>query len=60
MATFGKLLIAGIAGIVLFKVLLTVFGLAIGLLAIAIKVTLVAVVVYFLWKVVGDRRRKAA
>lgn len=60
MATFGRLLIAGVAGIVLFKVLLSVFGLAIGLLAIAIKVTLIALVVYFLWKILGDRRRKAA
>lgn len=62
MKSLAKLTVAGLSGVVLFKlfatVLIPLLGLFVGLIALTVKVALIAAVVFFLytvfWKKSGD------
>ena len=62
MRTFGTMFVGGIAALVLFKLLLgfvlPLLGLLVGLVAMAVKIALVAAVAYFVYSLVRGRRRE--
>lgn len=64
MKTFAALTVAGLAGIALFKLLtallLPVLGLLFGLVALTVKLALVAAVVFFVYSLIRKGRREAA
>ena len=56
MRTFATLTVAGVAGILLFKlVLLPVLALFMGLLAMTVKLAILAAVIYFIYSMVKRR-----
>jgi hypothetical protein len=61
MRTFATLTVAGVVGIVLFKlVVLPILALFVGLVAMAIKLALVAAVIYFVWSMLKRRNEADA
>ena len=64
MKTFAALTVAGVAGLVLLKllaaVLLPALGLLLGLVALTMKLALVAAVGYFVYSMIRKSRNKAA
>lgn len=62
MRTFAALTVAGVAGIVLLKLLATLifplFGLLIGLLATTVKFALVAAVIFFVYSLIRKRKEE--
>ena len=63
MRSFGTVAFAAITGVVLWKLFATIFlpllGLAMGLVAAAAKLALIAAVIYFLYSLVKKRREEA-
>ncbi len=63
MRTFAALTVTGAAGIVLLKLLATVifplFGMFMGLLAMTVKLALVAAVIFFVYSMFKKRREEA-
>ena len=59
MQSFTKLAFAGISGVILFKlfatVLLPLFGLFFGLLAMTVKFAMIAAVIFFVYSMVKKR-----
>ena len=59
MKSFAKLAVAGISGVVLFKLFATILfpllGLMLGLLALTVKLALLAAVAFFIWGLVKKR-----
>lgn len=64
MKTFATLTVAGVAGLVLFKLLMTlllpVLGLLFGLVALTMKLALVAALGFFVYSMIKKGRTKAA
>lgn len=64
MKTFATLTVAGVVGILLLKLLAAVilpfFGLAIGLVAMAVKLALIAAVVFFVYSLIRKRKEETA
>ena len=60
MKSFAKLAVAGISGVVLFKlfatVLFPILGLMLGLLALTVKFALIAAVVFFVYSMIRKRK----
>jgi hypothetical protein len=60
MKSFAKLAVAGISGVVLFKlfatVLFPILGLMLGLLALTVKFALIAAVVFFVYSMTRKRK----
>jgi hypothetical protein len=63
MKTFAALTVAGITGIVLLKlfatILLPLLGMLFGLLAMAVKLALIAGVIFFVYSMIKKRRNEA-
>jgi hypothetical protein len=63
MRTFAALTVTGAAGIILLKLLATVifplFGMFMGLLAMTVKLALVAAVIFFVYSMFKKRREEA-
>lgn len=64
MKTFAALTVAGVAGLVLFKLLaallLPILGLLFGLVALTMKLALIAALGFFVYSVLKRGRNKAA
>ena len=64
MKSFAKFAVVGVSSIVLFKlfatILLPMFGLLFGLLAITVKLALMAAVAFFIYEMVRKRRNGAS
>ena len=64
MKTFATFTVAGVAGLVLLKLLATVLlpalGILFGLVALTMKLALVAAVGYFVYSMIRKRRSEAA
>ena len=64
MKTFAALTVAGVAGLVLFKLLaallLPMLGLLFGLVALTVKLALIAALGFFVYSVLKKGRNKAA
>ena len=62
MRTFAAFSVAGISGILLFKLLTTLFipllGLLMGLVAMTVKLALIAAVVFFVYTMMKKRREE--
>ena len=60
MKTFATLTVAGVAGIVLFKlltaILFPILGLFVGLLAMTVKFALIAAVIFFVYSMIKKRK----
>lgn len=60
MKSFAKLAVAGISGVVLFKlfatILFPILGLMFGLLALTVKFALIAAVVFFVYSMIRKRK----
>lgn len=60
MRTFAALTVSGVAGILLWKLLaslvLPIFGLFFGLLAMAVKFALIAAVIFFIYSMIKKRK----
>lgn len=60
MKTFARVAVAGVAGFTLLKlfttVLIPILGLMMGLVALAVKVAVVATVAYFIWSLLSPKR----
>jgi hypothetical protein len=63
MKTFAALTVAGITGIVLLKlfatILLPLLGMLFGLLAMTVKLALIAGVIFFVYSMIKKRRNEA-
>ena len=63
MRSFAKLAVAGISGVVLFKLFATILfpllGLLFGLFAITVKFALIAAVVFFVYSMIRKRKTDA-
>lgn len=63
MRTFAALTVAGVAGILLLKLLTAlvfpVFGMLLGLLAMAVKLGLLAAVIWFIYSMIRKREEAA-
>jgi hypothetical protein len=63
MKSFAKLAVAGISGVVLFKlfatILFPILGLMLGLLALTVKLALIAAVVFFVYSMIRKRKPEA-
>ncbi len=61
MKSFAKIAVLGVSSIVLFKLLASIFlpvlGLALGLLALTVKLAMIAAVVFFLYSIFCKPRR---
>lgn len=61
MKSFAKFAVLGVSSIVLFKLLASIFlpvlGLALGLLALTVKLAMIAAVVFFLYSIFRKPRR---
>lgn len=59
MRTFAKVAVAGVAGVTLLKlfttVLIPVLGMMLGLVALTVKLAVLAAVVFFLWSLIRPR-----
>ena len=59
MKSFAKLAVAGISGVVLFKLFATILfpllGLMLGLIALTVKLALIAAVVFFIYSIFKKR-----
>ena len=64
MRTFAGLFVGGIAAVVLFKLIagliLPLFGIFFGLVAMAIKLAIVVAIAYFVYSLVRNRRHEQA
>ena len=64
MKTFAALTVAGVAGLVILKllaaVLLPALGILLGLVALTMKLALVAAIGYFVYTMIRKNRNKAA
>jgi hypothetical protein len=61
MKTFAALTVTGVAGILLFKLLvLPLIGLFMGLLVLTVKLALVAAVVFFIYSMIKKRKEADA
>jgi len=62
MRTFATLTVAGVAGVVLLKLLTALLfpllGLFVGLLAMAVKLALVAAVIFFIYSMIKKRKEE--
>ena len=60
MKSFAKLTVAGISGVVLFKLFATIlfplFGMMLGLIAMTVKIALIAAVIFFVYSMIKKRR----
>jgi len=63
MKSFAKLAVAGISGVVLFKmfatILFPILGMMLGLLALTVKFALIAAVVFFVYSMIRKRKPEA-
>ena len=63
MRSFAKLAVAGISGVVLFKLFATILfpllGLLFGLFAMTVKLALIAAVVFFVYSMIRKRKTDA-
>jgi hypothetical protein len=64
MKTFATITVAGVAGVVLFKLLAALvfplLGLVAGLLAMTVKIALIAAVVFFIYSMIKKRKEADA
>jgi hypothetical protein len=64
MRSFGALMVGGVAGIFILKLLATLlfplFGFMVGIVGLALKVLFWAAIVYFVWRVLRGPRRSPA
>lgn len=60
MKSFAKLTVAGISGVVLFKLFATILfpllGMMLGLIAMTVKLALIAAVIFFVYSMVKKRK----
>jgi hypothetical protein len=64
MKTFATITVAGVAGVVLFKLLAALvfplLGLVAGLLAMTVKIALIAAVIFFIYSMIKKRKEADA
>ncbi|MCG6955305.1 MAG: hypothetical protein LJF04_04865 [Gemmatimonadetes bacterium] len=64
MKTFATITVAGVAGVVLFKLIAALvfplLGLVAGLLAMTVKIALIAAVVFFIYSMIKKRKEADA
>ena len=64
MKTFATITVAGVAGVVLFKLIAALIfpllGLVAGLLAMTVKIALIAAVVFFIYSMIKKRKEADA
>lgn len=64
MKTFATITVAGVAGVVLFKLVAALvfplLGLAVGLLAMTVKFALIAAVIFFVYSMIKKRKEADA
>jgi hypothetical protein len=64
MKTFATVAVAGVAGVVLFKLLsalvFPLLGLFVGLLAMTVKLALIAAVIFFVYSMIKKRKEAEA
>jgi len=62
MRTFATLSIAGVAGLVILKLLLTIafplFGMFVGLILLTVKFALIAAVIFFVYSLIRKRKEE--
>jgi hypothetical protein len=62
MRTFATLSFAGVTGIVLFKLLVTILfpllGMFVGIIAMTVKFALIAAVIFFVYSMIKKRRQE--
>ena len=60
MKSFAKLTVAGISGVVLFKLFATILfpllGMMLGLIAMTVKIALIAAVIFFVYSMIKKRK----
>lgn len=64
MRTFAAIAVAGVAGVVLFKLvtalIFPLLGLFVGLVAMAVKLALIAAVIFFIYSMIKKRKEADA